>query len=83
MTVFSFIGVWNDFFNPLIYINSFEKATLTLGLNFLKTQIIGSGVTQWPVLMAAAVLVLIPNVLIFFLAQRHFIKGINVGGLRG
>jgi len=81
--VFSFIGVWNDFFNPLIYINSFEKATLTLGLNFLKTQIIGSGVTQWPVLMAAAVLVLIPNVLIFFLAQRHFIKGINVGGLRG
>lgn len=83
VTVFSFIGVWNDFFNPLIYINSFEKATLTLGLNFLKTQIIGSGVTQWPVLMAAAVLVLIPNVLIFFLAQRHFIKGINVGGLRG
>ncbi len=83
VTVFSFIGVWNDFFNPLIYINSFEKATLTLGLNFLKTQIIGSGVTQWPVLMAAAVLVLIPNVLIFSLAQRHFIKGINVGGLRG
>lgn len=83
VTVFSFIGVWNDFFNPLIYINSFEKATLTLGLNFLKTQIIGSGVTQWPVLMAAAVLVLIPNVLIFFLAQRYFIKGINVGGLRG
>jgi len=83
VTVFSFIGVWNDFFNPLIYINSFEKATLTLGLNFLKTQIIGSGVTQWPVLMAAAVLVLVPNVLIFLLAQRHFIKGINVGGLRG
>lgn len=83
VVVFSFIGVWNDFFNPLIYINSFEKATLTLGLNFLKTQIIGSGITQWHLLMAASVLVLVPNVVIFFLAQRHFIKGINVGGLRG
>jgi len=83
VVVFSFVGVWNDFFNPLIYINSFEKATLTLGLNFLKTQIIGSGITQWHILMAASVLVLVPNVIIFFLAQHHFIKGINVGGLRG
>jgi len=83
IVVFSFIGTWNDFFNPLIYINSFEKATLTLGLNLLKTQIIGSGVTQWHLIMAASVLVLIPNVVVFFLAQRHFIKGINVGGLRG
>jgi ABC-type glycerol-3-phosphate transport system permease component len=83
VVVFSFVGVWNDFFNPLIYINSFEKATLTLGLNMLKTQIIGSGITQWHLLMAASVLVLIPNIVIFFLAQRHFIEGINVGGLRG
>jgi multiple sugar transport system permease protein len=81
--VFSFVGVWNDFFNPLIYINSFEKATLTLGLNFLKTQVIGSGITQWHILMAASMLVLIPNVLIFFLAQHHFVKGINMGGLKG
>jgi len=83
IVVFSFIGCWNDFFNPLIYINSFEKATLTLGLNLLKTQIIGSGVTQWHLIMAASVLVLIPNIVVFFLAQRHFIKGINVGGLKG
>ncbi len=83
VVVFSFVGAWNDFFNPLIYINSFEKATLTLGLNFLKTQIIGSGVTQWHVMMAASVLVIIPNILVFFLAQRHFMKGLNVGGLRG
>ena len=81
--VFSFIGVWNDFFNPLIYINSFEKATLTLGLNLLKTQIIGSGATQWHIIMAGSVIVLIPNIVVFFLAQRHFMKGINVGGIRG
>jgi ABC-type glycerol-3-phosphate transport system permease component len=83
VVVFTFIGVWNDFFNPLIYINSFEKATLTLGLNLLKNQIIGSGVTQWHLLMAASVLVLIPNVIVFFLAQRQFMKGLNVGGLKG
>lgn len=83
VVVFSFVGVWNDFFNPLIYINSFEKATLTLGLNLLKAQIIGSGVTQWHLMMAASVLVLVPNVIVFFLAQRYFIQGINVGGLRG
>ncbi|MBN2089232.1 carbohydrate ABC transporter permease [candidate division KSB1 bacterium] len=82
VVVFSFIGTWNDFFNPLIYINSFENATLTLGLNLLKTQIIGSGVTQWHLIMAASVLVLIPNIIIFFLAQQHFMKGINVGGLK-
>ena len=69
--------------NPLIYINSFEKATLTLGLNLLKTQIIGAGITQWHVIMAASVLVLIPNIIVFFLAQRSFMKGINVGGLKG
>jgi multiple sugar transport system permease protein len=83
VVVFSFIGTWNDFFNPLIYINSFEKATLTLGLNLLKTQIIGTGVTQWHIIMAASVMVIIPNIIIFFLAQRHFMKGINVGGLKG
>ena len=83
VVVFSFIGSWNDFFNPLIYINSFEKATLTLGLNLLKTQIIGAGITQWHVIMAASVLVLIPNIIVFFLAQRSFMKGINVGGLKG
>jgi ABC-type glycerol-3-phosphate transport system permease component len=81
--VFSFIGTWNDFFNPLIYINSYEKATLTLGLNLLKSQIIGSGMTQWQIIMAGSVIVLIPNIIVFFLAQRHFMKGINVGGLRG
>ncbi len=81
--IFSFIGSWNDFFGPLIYINSPEKATLTLGLNLMKTQILGSGVVEWNTLMAASVLVLIPNVVLFFLAQKQFMRGINLGGIRG
>jgi ABC-type glycerol-3-phosphate transport system permease component len=80
--LFTFIGTWNDFFGPVIYINSTQNATLTLGLSMLKTQIVGSGVTQWHLLMAAAVLVMIPNVILFFAAQRHLVKGIATGGLR-
>ncbi len=77
--IFTFIGTWNDFFGPLLYLNSPEKATLTLGLNLMKTQVLGSGVVEWNVLMAASLLVLLPNVILFFFAQRHFISGISMG----
>ena len=83
VALFSFIGTWNDFFGPLIYLNSPEMATLTLGLSMLKSQVIGTGTTQWNLLMAGAVLVMIPNIVVFMLAQKHFVKGIVMGGLRG
>ena len=80
--LFTFIGSWNDFFGPLVYINSPEKATLTLGLNMLKTQVMGSGQIEWHILMAASFLILLPNIVLFFFAQKYFIRGINVGGLQ-
>jgi len=83
VALFCFVGTWNDFFGPLIYLNSPEKATLTLGLNMLKSQVIGSGSVQWHILMAASVIVMLPNILVFFLAQKQFIRGIQLGGLRG
>lgn len=83
VALFCFIGAWNDFFNPLIYINSPDNATLTLGLHLLKNQIVGSGSVQWHILMAAALVVMIPNVIVFALAQKHFVKGLQMGGLRG
>lgn len=83
VALFCFIGTWNDFFGPLIYLNSPEKATLTLGLNMLKSQVMGSGSVQWQILMAASVLVMLPNVIVFFIAQKQFIRGIQIGGLRG
>ncbi len=83
VALLTFVGTWNDFFGPLIYLNSPEKATLTLGLSMLKSQVVGSGVTQWNLLMAGAVLVMLPNVAVFLLAQRHFVRGITIGGLRG
>ncbi|MCB0717458.1 MAG: carbohydrate ABC transporter permease [Bacteroidetes bacterium] len=83
VALFAFLGTWNDFFNPLIYLNSPENATLTLGLNMMKSQVMGTGVTQWHLLMAASLLVMIPNIVLFFVAQKHFMKGIQVGGLKG
>jgi multiple sugar transport system permease protein len=83
VALFCFIGTWNDFFGPLIYLNSPEKATLTLGLNMLKSQVMGSGSVQWHILMAASVVVMLPNILVFFIAQKQFIRGIQIGGLRG
>lgn len=83
VALFTFVGTWNDFFGPLVYLNSPELATLTLGLNMLKSQIVGTGVTQWHLLMAGAVLIMLPNVIAFMLAQKQFIKGIAMGGLRG
>ncbi len=82
VALFTFIGTWNDFFTPLIYINSPEYATLTLGLSMLKSQIVGTGMTQWHLLMSAAVLVMVPNILLFVIAQRYLVKGIAMGGLR-
>jgi ABC-type glycerol-3-phosphate transport system permease component len=81
--ILSFIGSWNDFFNPLIYLNSPDKATLTLGLNLFKNQILGTGVTQWHLLMAGSFLVMLPNIILFFLAQKQFIKGITISGIKG
>jgi multiple sugar transport system permease protein len=82
VALFTFIGTWNDFFTPLIYINSPEHATLTLGLNMLKSQIVGTGMTQWHLLMAAAVMVMIPNIILFAMGQKYLVKGIAAGGLR-
>jgi multiple sugar transport system permease protein len=83
VALFTFVGAWNDFFGPLVYINSPQNATLTLGLNMLKAQITGTGLVQWQVLMAGALLVMLPNVAVFLLSQKHFVKGLAVGGLRG
>lgn len=82
VALFTFIGTWNDFFTPLIYINSPEHATLTLGLNMLKSQIVGTGMTQWHLLMAASAMVMVPNILLFAVAQKYLVKGISMGGLR-
>ena len=64
---------------PLIYLNKPETYTLALGLNFFK----GQYVSQWNLLMAASLVMMLPLVLLFFVAQKAFIEGITLTGVKG
>jgi multiple sugar transport system permease protein len=79
VAIFSFLYNWNDFFSPLIFLNSESKYTLALGLNFLK----GHFFSTVSLLMAAAVLAMIPCLLLFFVAQKYFIQGVVFTGVKG
>jgi multiple sugar transport system permease protein len=77
--VFTFINSWNDLLNPLIYIDTLEKMPLTAGLSFLQTQYS----SNWPLMMAGALISILPVLIVFFFAQRAFIEGIAYSGLKG
>jgi len=77
--VFTFLGAWNDFLGPLIYINSDHKRTLSLAL--AKFQ--GAYATDIPALMAAATLMLLPVLALYFVSQRALMRGMIVTGVKG
>jgi len=79
--IFTFLGSWNDFMGPLIYLNSTDNFTLAVALNSFKIQF--GNPTQVHLLMAASLVTVIPCVLLFFFAQRYFIQGLNVGAIKG
>jgi len=79
VAIFSFQAVWNDFLAPLIYLHDQTKYTVTLGLNFFRS----SYDVRWGYLMAASLVTMLPVVILFFFAQRLFIQGITVTGLKG
>ena len=83
VAVISFIAHWNDFVNPLIYLNSPEKFTLALGLNYFKSVPESSGLPLEHLLMASSVMVIAPVLVLFFLAQRYFVEGIALSGIKG
>jgi multiple sugar transport system permease protein len=80
VALFAFMAVWNDFLGPLVYLQRPEQFTLALGLQNFQSK---AGGTQWHLLMAASVLVILPVLLLFFLAQRTFIEGIATTGTKG
>lgn len=79
VALFSFIGHWNDFLGPLIYTQSMDKKTLALGLNAFK----GLHGTEYNLMMAASVAVLIPIIVIFFFSQKYFVEGVVTSGVKG
>jgi multiple sugar transport system permease protein len=78
IAVFSFVYNWNDFLNPLIYLNSSSNFTLALGLQTFTT-VYGS---KYHLMMAAATLMLLPIMVVFFLGQKYFIEGVATTGLK-
>ena len=80
VALFQFMGSWNDFLGPLIYLPDQNTFTLAVGLQFFQSQ---HGGTEWNLLMAASTLVIAPVIFLFFLTQRTFIEGISLTGLKG
>jgi multiple sugar transport system permease protein len=79
VALFSFLGSWNDFMGPLIYLKSDKLFTLALGLQMFQ----GSYTAQWDLLMAASAAVVLPCVIVFLIGQRYFLEGITLTGLKG
>jgi ABC-type glycerol-3-phosphate transport system permease component len=84
VAIFSFQSKWNQFMEPLIYINSKELLPVAVGLRYFRS-LIGAGLidTSWSHLMAASTLAVLPILITFFFAQRLFIQGIVVSGIKG
>lgn len=80
MIIFSFQGVWNDFLRPLVFLNERRMKTLALGLYEFRG--LEGGGTQWNLLMAASVLMVMPVILLFASFQRYFIQGVRLSGIK-
>jgi multiple sugar transport system permease protein len=79
VAIYTFLATWNDFLNPLIYLNSPENRTLALALNAFNGQY---GTSDAHLLMAASVVCMLPCVILFFAAQKYFVESIAMTGLK-
>ena len=77
--LFSFVGHWNEFFAALIYLTTPDKYTVQLGMMAFR----GQYITDYPAMMAASVIVLMPTLLIFLFGQQYFIRSVVLSGLKG
>lgn len=80
VVIFGFIGNWNNFLYPLIYIRSTNNQVLAVGLNMFRG---AYGNTNYNYMMAASLLVLLPVLVVFFFGQRLFVRGIALTGIKG
>ncbi len=79
LIIFAFVGSWNDFLWPLVVTNSVEKLVLSVGLSHFQDMYY----TEWTLLMAASVMTMVPVLLVYALAQRYFVQGIALTGIKG
>jgi multiple sugar transport system permease protein len=81
VALFQFMGAWNNYLGPLIYINEENLFPLALGLQSLRSSF--QEALVWPYLMAASTLIVAPMIITFFLTQRTFVEGITMTGVKG
>jgi len=79
IAIFTFLASWNDFIGPLLYIKSPDYFTVSIGLAAFR----GVMRTRWDLLMAASTAMVVPIIALFFAAQRYFIQGATLSGLKG
>ncbi len=86
VAIFTFMGCWNDFFGPLIYLNSQEKYTLAVAIRewqHAANMTLGFDPPKWVHIMAMSTVLTIPPVLVYFFTQRYFVQGVVVSGIKG
>ena len=77
--VFTFMSTWNDFMGPLLYLDKENLKTVSLALqNFM-----GQHISEWNLMMALSTVITLPMIVVYFMAQRYFIEGITLSGLKG
>ena len=79
LAIFEFMWSWNDLIDPLIYLRHLDQYTTTVGLAFFEGQFVG----KWPEMMAGAMVSLLPMIILFVVAQKYFVRGIALTGLKG
>jgi len=83
MAVFTFMDVWNEFQGPLIYLNDPSKFTLSIALKYFRQSLFSGQEPTTNLVMAAALLSVIPMLILYFSAQEQLIGGIASVGLKG
>lgn len=79
--IFWFMGIWNDFLGPLIYLDSEEKYTVQLALRLLNSM--SEATSEYPIIMAGAVISCLPLLLLFVVFQRYFVDSMLISGVKG
>ena len=83
VAIFSFLQHWNEFIGPLIFLNTEDKFTLSIGLRYFIDNPFESDEPREAILMAASLIVALPSLILFFMAQKYFVRGIATTGLKG
>jgi raffinose/stachyose/melibiose transport system permease protein len=73
------LGLWNDFFIPLVFLDSSSAGTINVALN----RMVGLFTSQWELIYTGAILMVIPSIVVFAALQRYFVKGVAVGAVKG